>query len=132
MSQSIGIPSSLGDDGFTLIEVLIALVILAIATASLIGAAEGHIDSIRSMQTRAAAQWVAENRIAELTISPEAAPTAGEIVVMLGQSWAVKTSKRASDDPDLEAMTISVAPPEATEPVVTMDFFVERQRAEAQ
>ena len=132
MDRPITIDPSRGDDGFTLIEVLVALLILAIATAGLIGAAEAHVDAIRSLQGRAAAQWVAENRIAELTISPEAAPTAGEIVVMLGQSWAVKTTRRASDDPDLDAMTISVAPPEAAEPLVTMDFFIERQRAATQ
>ena len=117
--------------GFTLVEVLVALVILAVAAAGLIAAAEAHVDTIRAVQSRAAAQWVAENRIAELTISPEAAPKAGELVEMLGQSWAVQVSRRPSDDPDLDAMTISVSEPEATEPVVTMDFFLDRGRQAA-
>lgn len=118
-----------GEDGFTLVEVLVAMVILAVAAAGLIGAAEAHVDSIRSMQSRAAAQWVAENRIVELTVSPQAAPKDFDLVEMLGQTWAVQVSKRQSDDPDLDAMSISVSEPEAREPLVTMDFFLDSQRA---
>jgi hypothetical protein len=51
---------------------------------------------------------------------------------MLGQSWAVQVSERQSDDPDLRAMTISVAEPEATEPVVAFDFFLDPRRSAAQ
>jgi general secretion pathway protein I len=116
------------EGGFTLVEVLVALVILAVAAAGLIGAAEAHVDSIRSIEARAAAQWVAENRIAELTVSQDAVPGGPGAVEMLGQLWTVQLSKRASEDPDLEAMTISVAQAEAAEPLVTMDFFLDRRR----
>lgn len=119
---------SQSEQGFTLIEVLVALVVLAVAAAGLISATEAHIDSIRSLQSRAAAQWVAENRIAELTISPDAAPRSAEAVEMLGQSWAVRVSERASDDPDLAAMTVSVSTAGTGEPVVTIDFFLDRRR----
>jgi general secretion pathway protein I len=122
-------PFGPGEEGFTLVEVLVAMVILAVAAAGLIGAAEAHVDSIRAMQSRAAAQWVAENRIVELTVSPAAAPPGGEVVEMLGQTWAVQVSRRQSDDPDLDAMTVSVAEPGSPEPLVTIDFFVDRQRA---
>ena len=116
-----------GEQGFTLIEVLVALVILAVASAGLIGAAEAHVDSIRAMQSRAVAQWVAENRIAELTVAGEAQPRPYEMVDMLGQSWTVQLARRASDDPELQAMTISVAGAEAAAPLVTMDFFLQKQ-----
>lgn len=123
-------PNAAGEDGFTLVEVLVALVILAVATTGLIGAAEAHVDTIRAMQARAAAQWVAENRIVELTVGHDPAPEAYGVVEMLDQTWTVQTTRRASDDPDLDAMTVSVAEPEATEPLVTMDFFLERQRSD--
>ena len=54
-----------GEDGFSLIEALVALLILGVTTAGLIRAAEAHVDSIRGMERRAAAQWVAENRLVE-------------------------------------------------------------------
>lgn len=113
--------------GFTLVEVLVALVILAVASAGLIGAAEAHVDSIRAMQSRTVAQWVAENRIAELTVAGEAQPRPYEVVEMLGQSWAVQVASRTSEDPELLAMTISVAEAQAAAPLVTMDFFLERE-----
>lgn len=117
------------EDGFTLVEVLVALAILAVATAGLIGAAEAHVDSIRSLEARAAAQWVAENRIAELTVG-SASPTQPEAVEMLGRTWTVQVSRRASEDPDLDAMTVSVADADQPDPLVTMDFFLDRAAAQ--
>ena len=117
-----------GERGFTLVEVLVALVILAVAAAGLIGAAEAHVDSIRALEARAAAMWVAENRIVELTASKEAEPRMSETVDMLGQSWAIALARRPNDDPELQAMTISVAPEGEPEPLVTMDFFLEVPR----
>ena len=117
-----------GNEGFTLVEVLVALVILAVAAAGLIGAAEAHVDSIRALEARAAAQWVAENRIAELTVSKEPEPRPFETVEMLGQSWTIALARRQNDDPELRAMTISVAPQGEPEPLVTMNFFLEVPR----
>ena len=120
------------EDGFTLVEVLVALVILAVAAAGLISAAEAHVDSIRALEARAAAQWVAENRIVELTASKETEPAMSETVAMLGQSWTVAITRRQSDDPELRAMTISVAPEGEPEPLVTMNFFLETPREPVQ
>jgi general secretion pathway protein I len=115
-----------GDSGFTLVEVLVALVIVAVAAAGLVGAAEAHVDSIRALEDRAAAQWVAENRIVELTVARDAEPGPRDTVQMLGRTWSVEIAARPSDDPELQAMTISVAAEQAPEPLVTMNFFVER------
>ena len=120
-----------GETGFTLIEVLVALVILAVAAAGLIGAAEAHLDSIRALEARAAALWVAENRIVELTVSKESQPRLSETVEMLGQSWAVSLARRQNDDPELQAMTISVAQDGEPEPLVTMSFFLGTPREPA-
>lgn len=110
--------------GFTLVEVLVALVILAVATAGLIQAAEGHIDSIEGMQSRAVAQWVAENRIVELTVAPESRAQLPGTVEMAGQSWIVSLSDRPVEDPALSALTVSVAKLDQAEPLVAMDFFL--------
>ena len=120
-----------GEEGFTLIEVLVALVILAVAAAGLIAAAEAHVDSIRGLEARAAAQWVAENRIIELIVSSDPEPRLSETVEMLGQSWTVTLARRQNDDPELQAMTISVTQEGEPEPLVTMDFFLETPREPA-
>ncbi|MEW9899678.1 type II secretion system minor pseudopilin GspI [Chitinivorax sp. PXF-14] len=51
--------------GFTLVEVLVALAILAIALAAAMRATSGMIGSAGEMKTRLAAGWVAQNRLAE-------------------------------------------------------------------
>ncbi len=119
-------PEMRGEEGFTLVEALVALVILGVAAAGLIGGAEAHVDSIRALESRAVAQWVAENRVTELTVNSDRAPEAFDLVEMMGENWRVQVARRASDDPDLHAMTISVGPEEQPEPLVTMDFFLDR------
>ncbi|WBY09406.1 type II secretion system minor pseudopilin GspI [Sphingomonas sp. 7/4-4] len=52
--------------GFSLIEALVALAVLAIAAVGLMRTVESHIDSTRGLERRTAAMWVAENRLAEL------------------------------------------------------------------
>ncbi|MBB5017880.1 general secretion pathway protein I [Chitinivorax tropicus] len=68
-------------NGFTLIEVLIALVILAVALAAAMRATSGLISSVSEMKTRLAAGWVAQNRLNEhnaLRDFPEVGSTHGK------------------------------------------------------
>lgn len=51
--------------GFTLLEVLVALVIIAIALGAAIRAAHIATDSAFKMKQRLVATWVAQNRLAE-------------------------------------------------------------------
>ncbi|MEO0913168.1 MAG: type II secretion system minor pseudopilin GspI, partial [Pseudomonadota bacterium] len=51
------------EDGFTLIEALVAMAILATAAISLLGAAEQHVSRINGLQDRILARWVAEDRL---------------------------------------------------------------------
>jgi general secretion pathway protein I len=57
--------------GFTLIEVLVALVILAIALAAATRAATAGVDSARDAKARLAANVVVKNRIASLQTLPQ-------------------------------------------------------------
>lgn len=56
--------------GFTLLEVLIALAILAIAMAAVARASAQMTDSSHELKRRLLANWVAENRLAERTAQP--------------------------------------------------------------
>ncbi|WP_197277359.1 type II secretion system minor pseudopilin GspI [Sphingomonas profundi] len=109
--------------GFSLIEALVALLVLAIAAVGLVRASEAHVDSIRGLERRGAAMWVAENRLAELGLpGGPALPTAVE---MLGQGWTVRTETKPTDDPDLRAVTIRVAAAGEAQPLATLDGFVD-------
>ncbi len=109
------------EQGFSLIEALVALLVLAIAAAGLVRAAEAHVDSIRNLERRAAAQLVAQNRLTELGLPPEAASPPS--VEMLGETWRVSVVERASDDPDLRVVTVSVTGPSDRAPLVVLDGF---------
>ena len=115
------------DAGFTLVEVLVALAILGVAAAGLIGAVEAHVDNLGRLQARTVAQWVAENEITERTVLADAVPRDGELVEMLDRRWSVRVAPRPrpSDDPALAALVVSVAEAGSSEPLVAMDFFVE-------
>lgn len=112
--------------GFSLIEALVALAVLAIATVGLARTIESHIDSTRGLEQRAAAMWVAENRLAELEIgSDEAArPEAG----MLGARWRVAIERRRTDDPEIERVRIEVFAATGKSPLASLDGFVDGRR----
>ncbi|WP_268794944.1 MULTISPECIES: type II secretion system minor pseudopilin GspI [unclassified Sphingomonas] len=113
--------------GFSLIEAMVALAVLAIATVGLIGAVEQHIDSTRGVERRAIAMWVAENRLADLeTGTPEANADA---VDMLGRQWSVAVNRTATSDPALDRVTITVAPAGEAVAMARLDGFLRKDAA---
>ena len=90
--------------GFTLVETLVALAVLAMAAMALLGATEAHIRNIAALEARAAAQWAAENHLAELVIG--AAPDPGP-VSMMGHSLRVTETRSPTSDPDLERVDLA-------------------------
>ncbi len=112
----------IASDGFSLIEALVALAVLAIATVGLIGAVEQHIDSTRAMERRAAAMWVAENRMAELTLGGR---TGSDKVQMLGHDWLVGVTRTATDDPEIGKIHLQVLAAGEKTPSATLDGFID-------
>ena len=93
------------DAGFTLIETLVALAVLALSAVSLMGATEAHIARIGALESRAAAQWVAENHLAEMTagLTPSDTPPP-----MNGIAFRTAVTHSATSDPDLDRVDIAV------------------------
>jgi general secretion pathway protein I len=60
--------------GFTLLEVLVALAVLAIAMGAIIGAATQSINSVGLLRDQTFASWVALNQVNELLLDPEPWP----------------------------------------------------------
>jgi general secretion pathway protein I len=115
-----------GEDGFSLIEALVALAILAIATVGLMRTVESHIDSTRGLERRTAAMWVAENKLAELEVRTPTSD-AGQ-VEMLGEQWRVAVTRRGTDDPEIQRVRIDVYPARETTPLASLDGFVDGRR----
>jgi general secretion pathway protein I len=91
------------DAGFTLIETLVALAVLAMSAVALLATTEAHIARIAGLEARAAAAWVTENHLAELSLGlqPGDAPPA-----MLGFQFTVTVEATTTSDPDLQKLVI--------------------------
>lgn len=77
--------------GFTLIEVLIALMILAIALTAVILASQNSIRNANHIKDKLAAHWVAMNVISRMQVGRLASPTNGNLsrgeAHMLGKTF---------------------------------------------
>jgi len=92
------------DSGFTLIEALVAMAVLAVAAAGFVRATEGHIDTVAALEARAAGGWAADNRLAEARVPGTGTSDAHDL---LRRDWRTSVQSRASDDPDIAALTVS-------------------------
>lgn len=71
--------------GFTLIEVLVALVVVAIAVAALARIGSQALDSQFQIEQRTLALWVADNVIAEMRLEPPGSQTRRQGVSRMGE-----------------------------------------------
>ncbi|MBZ0224348.1 MAG: type II secretion system minor pseudopilin GspI [Dokdonella sp.] len=96
------------DAGFTLIEVLIALVVVAVALLALSRAASVQISNFDALRERTLAGWVAANVLADARIAPER-PTPGRSdgrVELAGRAW--RWQREVSAIPQSEILRIEV------------------------
>ena len=76
--------------GFTLIEVMVALVIAALALVAVMASISQMVDAGTAMRDRTYAVWIAQNKITEMrlaNVEPEVSETSGE-VEFAGLEWA--------------------------------------------
>jgi general secretion pathway protein I len=93
------------EDGFSLIEALVALTILAVSAGTLLAAVEEHTHAIAAISDRTTARWIAENRLIELSLAQEEIQ---ENSSLDGQDWWITTERSETPDPDLIRVDISV------------------------
>ena len=112
--------------GYSLMEALVALFILAIATVGLTRATQAHVDGVRGLEDRVVVQWVAENRLTELNLKGGATTPDVSTVTMMNRQWDVRVSRRATDDPDLIAVEVAVSPAGSGAETIRLSGFVDR------
>ena len=102
--------------GFTLVEILVALAILAVALAATSRAASLATDNARETRARLLATWAASNRVAEMRarqlFPPPAVTTAS--VEQGGLSLVVEEAVADTPNPTIRRVEISVS--DAREP----------------
>ena len=97
--------------GFTLIEVLIALVFLALAMSAIIATAGVSIRDAAELQSETFAHWVAMNELTTLRLAPAwpAVGTQKGHAEMAGQKWNWQAVVSTTQDPDLLRVDVDVS-----------------------
>lgn len=100
--------------GFTLVEVLVAVAVLAIAMAAVISAMARQADNAGYLKQKTLAMWVAHNRLTEIQLQAQV-PSTGRSdgkAQMGGLEWEWEAAVRATEDPRLRRIDIVVRRPE--------------------
>ena len=110
-ARAPAIAARAGARGFTLIEILVALALLAVALAAGMRALAQGADAAGTLKARTLALWVAQNRLAAAQIAPDAL-VAGESrgdAMQAGMDfvWTVKVS--GTPNPAFQRVEIAVA-----------------------
>jgi len=99
--------------GFTLIEVMVALSIVALSLTAVTASISQMINAAESMRNRTYASWIAQNRITELRLAdttPEVGSTSGEVqYANTDWSWRAVVSETGVDDLFRIDVTVSFA-----------------------
>ena len=96
--------------GFTLIEMLAAVAVVAIAMGAIIAGMARYADNAAYLRQKTIALWVAHNRMTELELQrswPDTGKSNGE-VEMAGASWKWDAEVIATDDPHLRRVNLTV------------------------
>ena len=92
--------------GFTLIETLVALAVLAVGSVTLLVGVERHVSGVRGLSDRIVARWVAENALAATTLG---LPMKAQWARAMDIDWTVSLEARALPGSGLQAVTARVA-----------------------
>lgn len=119
-------------NGFTLIELMIAMAVFAIAGVAVMRATTEHIRAMGMIEEMTMAGYVAENQLqlARLETRWPPQPREGE-AEMAKNRWKWVLEVLETDDAEFRMLKVTVRPLEEPERVVsTLQTFVGRQRAE--
>ncbi|MBT3472129.1 MAG: type II secretion system minor pseudopilin GspI [Gammaproteobacteria bacterium] len=117
--------------GFTLVEVLVAVTILAIAMSALIASGSGFVRDVTLLRDRHIASWIAQNRIAEVRLT-EKWPSIGErsgFEVMVGNEWEWRTVVKKTPDEKIRKLRVQVSSTKVSEfsSLITIDSFLAKK-----
>lgn len=104
-------PRRLRNHGFTLIEVLVAMAVVALGIGALLSTLNTAAGSITYMRNRSLAEWIALNRISETRLAgqaPSTGVTSGE-VEYAGSKWVWRQEVIDQDVAGILRLNVSVA-----------------------
>lgn len=112
--------------GFTLIEVVIALAVIAVSMAAVINGVGKNISNAAYLRDRTLAHWVASNKITEIQLSDvalDASEKKGESLLADRRwEWNVKISR--TDLESIERLTVEVRLEDSEETLASVIAYV--------
>jgi len=119
-------PSSLKClNGFTLLEVMVALLILAIALTAIIKTASDSASSVSALKNKTAAHWVATNTLASIELGLPGFETPfypnnaeGENISLLNKTWYWSATAYHTDNTAVTRITVQVKPNKESEQII--------------
>jgi general secretion pathway protein I len=112
--------------GFTLIEVMVALVVAALALGAVAASVARMADNAFTLRERTYASWVAQNKIVELRLAnvlPEVSKSNGE-VEFAGREWAWDATISETGIENLFRVDVVVSYPGTDDAIWTMAGFI--------
>jgi general secretion pathway protein I len=98
---------------FTLVEVLVALALLAVALAAGMRALAQSVDGAGTLKARTLALWVAQNRLAHAQLEPSSAGNARGEAVQAGTRFVWEVRAGGTPNPAFRRIDITVAAADA-------------------
>lgn len=122
--------------GFTLLEVLVALAVFAIAALALLSAQNTQVTTDQHMEEKTLAHWVALNQLADMRLHKEF-PDIGEKKItakMADRDWLITIKSQGTPVNSVHLVQVSVAlkPGDTSReasPVTTVTGFLARAKA---
>ena len=111
MRKILSLKNRLRNHGFTLIEVLVALAIVAIALGTIIAITSQDIMRVDSMQKRMFANWIAQNKLAENRLNniKNSVGTEDGSITYAGSEWTWEIITSKSGIENLLRMDVTVS-----------------------
>jgi len=94
--------------GFTLIEVMVALAIIAIALSAVSRSLGLTVSNQTHLESRVLATWVAENSIVEQQLFPGKQAEKKQVQSMLNRQWVIETTSEPTFIPEIYRMSVEV------------------------
>jgi general secretion pathway protein I len=112
--------------GFTLVEMLAAVAVLAIAMAAILSGMARYADNTAHLRERTMGIWVAHNRLTEIELQPQW-PDVGKSdgdMQMAGRLWRWEVEVQKTEDPHLRRIDIQVLSPNREGNAASLSSFI--------
>ena len=112
--------------GFTLIEMVVAVAVLAIAMAAILSGMARYADNAGRLRERTVALWVAHNRLTEMELEPgwpDVGKSDGDMK-LAGQKWKWEAEVKKTADDHLRRIDIRVLSPDRKDTSAALSAFI--------